>query len=65
MGASGNGLNRAYRTGIKRHTDYEWDGEMYRVVPGQGEVVREIFSKYLSGASAYGIAKAGRLLHGV
>lgn len=24
---------------------------------GQGEVVREIFSKYLSGASAYGIAK--------
>ena len=30
---------------------------MYRAIPGQGEVIKEIFSRYLSGASAYGIAK--------
>lgn len=55
------GIRKRFEQGIpnghKAPYGYEWDGEMYRAIPGQGEVVREIFSKYLSGASAYGIAK--------
>ena len=43
--------------GHKAPYGYEWDGEMYRVIPEQGEVIKEIFAKYLSGTSAYGIAK--------
>lgn len=55
------GIRKRFEKGIpnghKAPYGYEWDGEMYRAIPGQGDVVREIFSKYLSGASAYGIAK--------
>ncbi|MCD7750993.1 MAG: recombinase family protein [Lachnospiraceae bacterium] len=36
---------------------YEWDGEIYRIVPEQGALVQEMFSKYNAGASAYSIAK--------
>ena len=36
---------------------YQWDGEMYRIVPEEGLIVKEIFSRYLDGESAYKIAK--------
>ncbi len=39
---------------------------MYHVIPEQGEIVKEIFARYLSGAAAYGIAKelSGRGIKG-
>ena len=55
------GIRKRFEQGIpnghKAPYGYEWDGEMYRIIPEQGEVVKGIFAKYLSGASAYGIAK--------
>ena len=55
------GIRKRFEQGIpnghKAPYGYEWDGEMYRVIPEQGEVIKEIFAKYLSGTSAYGIAK--------
>lgn len=37
---------------------YRWDGsEMFRIIPEQGEIVQEIYRRYLAGESAYGIAK--------
>ena len=55
------GIRKRFEKGIpnghKAPYGYGWDGEMYRAIPGQGEVIKEIFSRYLSGASAYGIAK--------
>lgn len=35
---------------------YRWDGEMYRIVPEQGEIVKRIYASYLAGDSAYKIA---------
>ena len=48
--------------GHKAPYGYEWDGEIFKIIPEQGEVVKEIYSRYLAGESAYGIAKdlAGR-----
>ena len=43
--------------GHKAPYGYSWDGEMYRIIPAQGEVVKEIYRRYLTGESAYGIAK--------
>ncbi|MDD7641516.1 MAG: recombinase family protein [Roseburia sp.] len=43
--------------GHKAPYGYEWDGEMFRIIPKQGEVVKEIYSRYLAGESAYIIAK--------
>ena len=43
--------------GHKAPYGYEWDGEMFRIIPEQGEVVKEIYRRYLAGESAYGIAK--------
>lgn len=43
--------------GHKAPFGYEWDGEMFRVIPEQGKVVKEIFRRYLAGESAYIIAK--------
>jgi Site-specific recombinases, DNA invertase Pin homologs len=37
---------------------YRWDGEMYRIVPEEGEAVKYIFKEYLAGKPAYTIAKA-------
>ncbi len=55
------GIRKRFEEGIpnghKAPYGYEWDGEMYRAIPKQGEIIKEIFEKYLSGASAYGIAK--------
>ena len=43
--------------GHKAPYGYEWDGEKYRIIPEQGEVVRFIFKQYLAGVSGYSIAK--------
>ena len=43
--------------GHKAPYGYEWDGEMFRPLPGQGKIVQEIFEKYLAGESAHQIAK--------
>ena len=43
--------------GHKAPYGYEWDGEMFRIIPEQGEVVKEIYKRYLAGESAYSIAK--------
>ncbi len=55
------GIRKRFEQGIpnghKAPYGYEWDGEMYRAIPEQGKIVKEIFEKYLAGASAYGIAK--------
>ena len=53
--------------GHKNAFGYRWDGYMYRVVPEEGEIVKEIFARYLSGESAYSIAKdmAGRGIKGL
>ena len=37
---------------------YSWDGEMYRIIPEQGEVIKYIFSRYLEGDSSCKISKA-------
>lgn len=44
--------------GHKAPFGYEWDGEMFRIIPDQGRVVKIIYRRYLRGESAYGIAKA-------
>ena len=44
--------------GHKAPYGYEWDGEMFRIIPSQGEIVKEIYRRYLAGESAYGIAKS-------
>lgn len=43
--------------GHKAPYGYEWDGEMFRIIPEQGEVVKEIYRRYLDGESAYIIVK--------
>lgn len=43
--------------GHKAPYGYEWNGEMFRIITEQGEVVKEIYSRYLEGGSAYIIAK--------
>ena len=60
------GVRRRFAEGIpnghKAPYGYQWDGEMFRIVPSEGEIVKEIFCRYLAGESAYAIAKslAGR-----
>ncbi len=36
---------------------YRWDGENYITEPEEGMVVKEIYNRYLTGESAYGITK--------
>ncbi len=43
--------------GHKAPYGYKWDGEMFRIVPHQGEVVKYIYACYLGGDSAHKIAK--------
>ena len=60
------GVRRRFAEGIpnghKAPYGYTWDGEMFRIVPSEGEIVKEIYRRYLAGESAYAIAKslAGR-----
>ena len=55
------GVRRRFAQGIpnghKAPYGYQWDGEMFRIVPSEGEIVKEIFRRYLAGESAYAIAK--------
>ena len=55
------GVRRRFAQGIpnghKPPYGYTWDGEMFRIVPSEGEIVKEIFRRYLAGESAYAIAK--------
>nr|MCR5402939.1 recombinase family protein [Butyrivibrio sp.] len=48
---------RGIPNGHKAPYGYRWDGEMFRIIPEQGEVVKTIFQQYLSGVSGYRIAK--------
>lgn len=43
--------------GHKEPYGYKWDGEMFRIIPEQGVIVKEIYRRYLAGESAYRIAK--------
>lgn len=48
--------------GHKAPLGYIWDGEMFRIVQEQGKTVRDIYKRYLSGESAYKIAKELKLV---
>lgn len=43
--------------GHKAPYGYEWDGEIFRIIPEQGEVVKYIYRQYLAGETGYKIAK--------
>lgn len=55
------GIRKRFKIGIpnghKAPYGYAWNGEDFSIIPEQGEVVREIYKRYLSGESAYSIAK--------
>ena len=53
---------QGFPNGHKAPYGYTWDGEMFCIVEVEGEIVKEIFRRYLAGESAYAIAKslAGR-----
>ena len=64
------GVQRRFAEGIpnghKAPYGYQWDGEMFRIIPAEGKIVKEIYRRYLAGESAYAIAKrlAGRGITG-
>ena len=64
------GVRKRFAQGIpnghKPPYGYQWDGEMFRIIPAEGKIVKEIFRRYLAGESAYAIAKslAGRGITG-
>lgn len=64
------GVRRRFAEGIpnghKPPYGYTWYGEMFRIIQAEGEIVKEIFRRYLAGESAYAIAKslAGRGITG-
>ena len=64
------GVRRRFAEGIpnghKAPYGYQWDGEIFRIIPAEGKIVKEIFRRYLAGESAYAIAKslAGRGITG-
>ena len=64
------GVRRRFAEGIpnghKPPYGYTWDGEMFRIIPAEGKIVKEIYRRYLAGESAYAIAKslAGRGITG-
>ena len=64
------GVRRRFAEGIpnghKPPYGYTWDGEMFRIIQAEGEIVKEIYRRYLAGESAYAIAKslAGRGITG-
>ena len=55
------GVRRRFAEGIpnghKAPYGYQWDGEMFRIIQAEGEIVKEIYRRYLAGESAYAIAK--------
>ncbi|MEQ2869256.1 recombinase family protein [Selenomonas noxia] len=64
------GVRRRFAEGIpnghKPPYGYTWDGETFRIIQVEGEIVKEIFRRYLAEESAYAIAKtlAGRGITG-
>ena len=64
------GVRRRFAEGIpnghKAPYGYTCDGEMFRIIQAEGEIVKEIYRRYLAGESAYAIAKtlAGRGITG-
>ncbi len=54
-------LRKKFEKGIpnghKQTFGYNWDGVKYRIIPEQGEIVKEIFKRYIEGESGYAIAK--------
>lgn len=55
------GIRKNFEKGIANSTKapygYRWDGEKFRIIKEQAEIVKEIFRRYLNGESAYSIAK--------
>jgi phage integrase family site-specific recombinase len=55
------GIRKNFEKGIANSTKapygYRWDGEKFRIIKDQAEIVKEIFRRYLDGESAYSIAK--------
>lgn len=49
------GFKEGKPNGHKPPFGYRWNGEMYEIIPEQGEIVREIFNRYLTGESAHSI----------
>ena len=64
------GVRRRFAEGIpnghKPPYGYRWDGETFRIIQVEGEIVKEIFRRYLAEESAYATAKslAGRGITG-
>ncbi len=55
------GIRKRFQQGIpnghKPPYGYKWGKDSYTIIPEQGEVVKEIFKRYLKGETAYSIAK--------
>ena len=56
------GIRKRFKQGIpngnKAPYGYRWNGDGFSIIPEQGEVVKEIYRRYLAGEPAYSIAKA-------
>lgn len=56
------GIRKNFEKGIANCTKapygYRWDGEKFRIIEEQGEIVKEIFRRYIDGEPAYSIAKS-------
>lgn len=55
------GIRKRFQQGIpnghKAPYGYEWNGDGFSIIHEQGEIVKEIYNRYLDGESAYSIAK--------
>lgn len=55
------GIKKKFEEGIqngyKEPYGYKWDGQIYRIIFEEGQIVKEIYRRYLAGESAYIIAK--------
>ena len=49
--------------GHKAPYGYKWDGEMFRIIPEQGEIVKEIFRQYIAGDVVEPVKAADRGVH--
>lgn len=54
-------IRKRFKQGIpngnKPPYGYRWNGDSFSIIPEQGEVVKEIYRRYLAGEPAYSIAK--------
>ena len=55
------GIRKRFKQGIpngnKPPYGYRWNGDSFSIIPEQGDIVKEIYSRYLAGEPAYSIAK--------